>query len=744
MPPEKLKNSPLDDSRDLLSPEQRQRKRRLEGGAIALLTIGMLILTLIQREFIDLGPGFADSRGLVALVSINMSLLLMTVLIVLILRLLFRIFFEEQGYGSLQTKMVVAFICLSILPTLLIFYYSYRQIVRGHDLWFSPQIEAGLEGALELAESSIEMDNRQLAVLGADVLEAFQSQSSNGQEELYQLLESKRALYHLTCIEIYLPDGQRRIMTGNPALPLIYPDWFTRQFGSNAPWVNIVENEKGEFTRLVWPTFPPGPNDSGTASGYLAVGRLTMTPIRAQMEDVRHSLVEYRDALESRKPFRVTQLTGLTVMTMLAIFISVWIGSHLARSLARPLMDLVAGTRLVASGDWDFKISVPGRGGEMTDLVTAFNQMTGELKEMYAELDSRRRFVEIILKNVSTGVVVLETDGKPRDINPAARLILSGGSPLESSGKSSQPVDTENVGVSPIVLPPALNALIEEAETLPASSRRPFKKPLHLTVGENSLSLTVSITPLYSEDKTHLGYLLAFDDLTELERAQRMAAWREVARRIAHEVKNPLTPIQLSAGRLRRRFGDRLTREEDGAIFEECTDVIIRQVEEMKKLVDEFSRFARLPEIKPRPGDFVQFLEESLTLFRQAHKKVDFSLNIIKSPPVFSFDQEQMRRVLTNILDNAVSAMDQEGRVELSLDVDEMSGMRLTIADTGPGMSPEIQERIFDPHFTTKDGGQGLGLAIVRTIVSDHGGFIKTKSRPGNGAMFIIELPIRN
>jgi two-component system nitrogen regulation sensor histidine kinase NtrY len=217
-----------------------------------------------------------------------------------------------------------------------------------------------------------------------------------------------------------------------------------------------------------------------------------------------------------------------------------------------------------------------------------------------------------------------------------------------------------------------------------------------------------------------------------------------VARRIAHEVKNPLTPIQLSAGRLRRRFSERLAGEEDAAVFEECTSVIIRQVEEMKTLVDEFSRFARLPEIKPRPADFARMLDESLVLFRQAHKKVDFRLETREGPPVFAFDPDQMGRVMTNLLDNAVTAMNGEGRVHLLLEADEVIGLRLTISDTGPGLDPAIRDRLFDPQVTTKSGSQGLGLAIVRTIISGHGGFIRAQNLREGGARFIIELPLRH
>ncbi|UQZ88055.1 hypothetical protein C4J81_02025 [Deltaproteobacteria bacterium Smac51] len=736
-----------------LSPAQRQRKNKLERWAIVLIAAALLVLTLVQREVISLGPGFSDSQGLVALVSINVSVLLTTILLVLILRSLYRIFFEKHGWGSLQTKMVMSFISLSLLPTLLIFYYSYRVIISGHDLWFSPQIEEALGDSINLSEAALTMDNSLLTAYGIDILDELEARRYNSSNRsalataaLGDFLEWSRRRYHLTSVEFYGPEGQLISRGGDANLPPIYHSWFAGLEGTPLPWINTVETDTGDLTRLAWPVRFSESGREVEFLGYLVIGRQTLAPIRSQIEDVRHALVGYSDALKVQRPFRVTQLTALTAMTMLAVFISMWIGSHLARSLARPVTDLVEGTRKVAAGDWDYVLNSPGGSSEFADLVKAFNRMTGDLKELYVELDARRRFVESVLKNVSTGVVILSTDGAVIHANQAASRILDGkGQDDDSEAEASPSADGVEFYVeAQPELPPPLAALVEEVVTSRHPARRVVERHIRLNIDDAFISLKTGLAPLRNEEGDRVGYLMTFDDLTELERAQRLAAWREVARRIAHEVKNPLTPIQLSAQRLRRRFSERLAGESDAAIFEECTDVIIRQVEEMKELVDEFSQFARLPEIKPRPGDFTAFLEDSLVLFRQAHKKVNFILTIKNRPPEFSFDPEQMRRVLTNILDNAVAAMNGEGEVHLNLEVDELTGLKLTIQDTGPGLDPQVKDRLFDPHVTTKEHGQGLGLAIVRTIVSDHGGFVRALSRPGEGAAFVIELPLRS
>ena len=240
-----------------------------------------------------------------------------------------------------------------------------------------------------------------------------------------------------------------------------------------------------------------------------------------------------------------------------------------------------------------------------------------------------------------------------------------------------------------------------------------------------------------------MGFLITFDDLSELERAQRLAAWREVARRIAHEIKNPLTPISLSAQRLRRRFGRRLMEDPDGEIFDECTAVIIRQVENMRRLVNEFSQFARLPEISPKPADLAKVAEEALALFRSAHPDMAFELEIGRRPGAFVFDPEQIGRVITNLLANSAAATGGRGRVVLKVDLDDLTGASLAVSDDGPGLSPELKDRVFEPYVTTGPDGRGLGLSIVSAIVRDHGGFVRVADNQPRGTSFIVTLPYR-
>jgi two-component system nitrogen regulation sensor histidine kinase NtrY len=256
------------------------------------------------------------------------------------------------------------------------------------------------------------------------------------------------------------------------------------------------------------------------------------------------------------------------------------------------------------------------------------------------------------------------------------------------------------------------------------------------------MSISAHRTTLKGEGGEPLGWLITFDDTSDLERAQRQEAWREVARRIAHEIKNPLTPISLAAQRLQRRFSERLKGQEDAPVFEECASVIIRQVESMRKLVDEFSQFARLPQADPKPSDIVQAAQESLALFREAHGGISFSLKVEKRPPVFPFDRAQLGRAVSNLLSNAASAVKGSGEVEVEVSLDDDFCAVITVSDDGEGIPPGMKDKIFEPYVTT-GGGQGLGLSIVKAIASDHGGSIAAFPRKPKGTSFRLSIPMK-
>jgi two-component system nitrogen regulation sensor histidine kinase NtrY len=389
----------------------------------------------------------------------------------------------------------------------------------------------------------------------------------------------------------------------------------------------------------------------------------------------------------------------------------------------------------VSQGDLSFRLDETAAKDELGVLVVSFNRMTAELEASHErleeamaelrrrnlEIEQKSRYVEAVLGRVAAGVVSVESAGNIATMNPSAALLL-GVDAAAAVGRQAA-----------AVLPAPLCNLLEAGREVSATQVR-------LEVAGRGLSLLVHVSRLGEGEDGAQGAVMVFEDLTELEKAQRMAAWREVARRIAHEIKNPLTPIQLSAQRLRRRYLERLG--EEGAVFDECTRMIVDQVEELKRLVNEFSNFARLPQANPAPVDLAALVADTLVLYEQAHKGVTFHLQQEGEFPTLSLDREQMKRVIINLLDNAVDCLEGHGEVGVELSFDPILRMaRLEVRDSGPGVSPEDKLRLFEPYFSTKKTGTGLGLAICSAIIADHNGFIRVRDNEPRGTRFIIELP---
>ncbi|MBU2518739.1 MAG: HAMP domain-containing protein, partial [Proteobacteria bacterium] len=467
----------------------------------------------------------------------------------------------------------------------------------------------------------------------------------------------------------------------------------------------------------------------------------------ARSQQVRKGLEGYRQLKAFKEPIRTNLFITLSIVTLLIVFVATWLGFRLARTITDPLREVAEGTQRVAGGDYDFDIAGAGP-DEIGTLVNAFNRMTADLKTSKArldeaqsemrrtnlELDRRRRYMEIVLRSVAAGVITVDAEGKASTINPSAERLLKVRAAKVLGRPWRELVDGEN------------RALVERMLTgLIPGGAGTIDQQVRLAVGGESLSLMVHLGLLKDEKGTDLGMVVVFEDLSELEKAQRMAAWREVARRIAHEVKNPLTPIKLSAQRLMRRYGGQVP--EGDTVFDECTRTIVQQVEELRRLVNEFSTFARLPAANPAPADLTTIAADAVSLFKSAHPEVSLEMEVESKIPIFELDREQMSRVLINLLDNAVAAVQKSEpprQVVLRLSYDEILNMvRLEVEDSGPGVSPEDKIRLFEPYFSTKKGGTGLGLTIVSTIVADHNGYVRVQDNQPTGARLIVELPAR-
>ena len=377
-------------------------------------------------------------------------------------------------------------------------------------------------------------------------------------------------------------------------------------------------------------------------------------------------------------------------------------------------------------------------------LVDSYNSMIEDLKTSGAkveetqqtlrqtnvELEQRRRYMEILLRNVGAGVLSMDREGTITTINRFLEQLFS-----------VRAHDCQEHHYRDLFRAETMRPIREFIDEVNETRLKNMERQIHVTLGQEPKTLRVRTSVLEDEEGAWMGMVVVFEDHSELLRAQRVAAWREVARRIAHEIKNPLTPIQLSAQRLQKRYGDRF--DQDGKVFEDCTNTIIRQVEEMKKLVSEFSQFARMPASRPHLTDLNKLVDQVLSFYRQAHRSLSFVFESAPELPPLMLDPDQMRRVLNNLLDNAVDASKDSGTITIATRLETFLRIAvLEIADKGTGIPREMRDRIFDPYASTKKGGTGLGLVIVKTIVSDHNGYIRVRENAPHGTRFFLEFPV--
>jgi len=335
--------------------------------------------------------------------------------------------------------------------------------------------------------------------------------------------------------------------------------------------------------------------------------------------------------------------------------------------------------------------------------------------------------MEIVLKNISTGVITLDAAGKVATINLSAEKML------ELPGR-----EILQRGYKELLRGQHLNLAEDVIKDLENARDSSVQLPLKVAINGRPRSFLITINSMTDDEGRHMGIVMVFDDLTELEKAQRMAAWREVARRIAHEVKNPLTPITLSAQRLKRKYSDRLHEP----VFDECTQTIIDHVDLIQNLVNEFSAFARFPTANPKPCALPPIVEETIALYKEGRPDISFKVETVTDIPILNLDRQQIKQAMINLVDNAVAALKQQGEITFTLAfVPDERVVRLTIADNGIGISDKDKTHLFEPDFSTKKTGMGLGLTIVSSIVNDHNGTIRVQDNPPRGAAFIIELP---
>jgi two-component system nitrogen regulation sensor histidine kinase NtrY len=629
---------------------------------------------------------------------------------------------------------VVAFISLSLVPTILLFFVAWGFITNSVEHWFSAQVEQSLQGSLEVAQTYYR-DFANNTVSTAQQISRYLTKQNlfAGEKEmglLREALEMKRQEYHLSTLGIFLRDKRETMRVEDSTLQSISlspPEDLLEAGWSGKEVSRILSVGEGEMITGIAPIF--NHLEGGVVGGVVVASHFVPKSLTGKMREISQAFVDYKHLKILKRPIKFSYMMALLMVTLLILFSATWFGMRLAKEYTVPIKELAEATHRIANGDLNFRIPLKAS-DEIGILVQSFNQMTGDLQVSRYELEQRKKYMEIVLKNVAAGVISIDEKGMVTTINTSAEQMLE----IKSE-------DVLGKRFSEVLAKQYLEQIEKLLDELKLSRKDSIEKQLTVDLKGKSLSLLINLTTLKDEEGEPLGIVAVFDDLTQLIKAQRMAAWREVARRIAHEIKNPLTPIQLSAQRLRKRYLDKLQPE--GAVFDECTRTIVRQVDELKGMVNEFSNFARMPASNPTPNHLNEIIQETLVLFQENHRQINFEF-IPQDLPVFNIDRDQMKRVLINLIKNSLAAIGEEGEIKIQTSYDsKLQTVRLEVSDDGCGIPDEDKQRLFEPYYSTKKSGTGLGLTIVNAIVADHFGYIRVRDNAPKGTTFLIELPVR-
>ena len=659
---------------------RREETKRRKREAIVILITALMVAALIYLEvqLPDVSPESSTGSHVVFFLLINLVIILLGLLVFLVVRNLVKLVVERRRriLGSrLKVRLVLAFVSLSLVPSVLLFIIAGGLLTRSFDRWFDSKVDSALQGSLEIGQTYYQNSANNAIFyarqLSQRVTAAGLVDSQKG-TALKDFVQAKQREYNLGKVEIFSPDGEPFMVAHNQQVPtggLIKPD---EEFLQRAlRGLEVTRTEvfgDGDVIRGGVPLY----DSDKRIRGVVVVDYYVPKSISKRAVQISQSYEQYKYLTFLKTPVKNSYLLTMLLITLVIIFAATWCGIYLSRGITVPIQKLAEGTHEVAQGNWDYRIE-GGRDDEIGVLMQSFNQMTGDLKQIKLELERRGTVVETLLANIAAGVVSVDPAGKITTWNKAAEQIL-GVAAERAVGKNYQEVFRDE-------------ALREIGGILDSvMERESVERELKLSLRDRLLTLMVNAATLRDDDGSILGVMLFLEDITQIQKVQRMEAWREVARRIAHEIKNPLTPIQLSAERLRKRYAKLL--ESDGAILDKCTTTIIRQVDELKNLVNEFSQFARLPSAQLAPDDLNEVVREGLFLFKEGHHGVQFHFRGGAIPPV-ELDREQIKRVLINLLDNAVTAVGGQGEIKLATAYDRARGIvTLEITDDGCGLAP--------------------------------------------------------
>jgi two-component system nitrogen regulation sensor histidine kinase NtrY len=728
--------------------EQNRRKRNL-------LVIGAVLLLLGVAGAANFGIGAPDlpiASNIVVFALFNLNLIVFLLLLVLLFRNLVKLSFERRHnvIGSrFKLKLVLAFVSLALAPAILIFIIASNFINKSIEGWFKPQVERPLDQALAVAQTyyhNLEATALRHAHQIARVVDRDGLLAEDRREALASYLVEQQDQLGISAVTVFGRDVQELVHVKDPVLADLptrdVDESQLRRAMAGQDITTVRELSSGDLIEAFTPIWS---KRSGTREmvGVIVLSTHVTERLEAKVRGISQAFQEYKQLKLLKNPIKGIYILLFLLMTLIVVFSFTWFGLYLARGITGPIEQLAEGTREVAAGNLSYKVEARAD-DEIGLLVQSFNRMTDDLsqskrrleeayldlQDKHTELEERRRYIETVLEAITTGVVSLDPLGRLTTINRAAARMFRVNA-VTSLGRL----------IEEVFAGPDLKDVVSLVQRTRRTKFGTASLELHLRRDGAALALLASATALRGPEGEYGGAVVVFDDLTELLKAQRLAAWREVAQRIAHEIKNPLTPIQLSAQRLRRRL-IRASAEEQ-QLVSECTETIIHEVDGLKRLVDEFSRFARMPALTPRPTDVRPLIETVASLYRDSHPELTLTTRHAEDLPLLDIDPDYIKRAVLNLVDNAVDAAGPGGQVTVDTEyLEETARARMTVSDSGPGIPTGERDKLFLPYFSTKVTGMGLGLPIVHQIVAEHGGTIHIEDNLPRGSRFIIEVPV--
>jgi two-component system nitrogen regulation sensor histidine kinase NtrY len=738
----------------------RDNPRLILLGIVILLGALVAMVTLADRAP-DLNPNFLTEVVLYALSAADLTMLV--ALGFVLARNIIKLVVERRRglpFSRFRAKLVGALLGLTIIPSLLVLLVGSELIRSATQKWVSPTVDAVLGSAKQIA-GEYYREREQIVVRNAASLSRalpLGALRAGDSQALRRVIEGEVTHGRVRRVEVYAlapgEDPVPLVAAQSPTLPRgdvrASSDRFAARVAAGDATITHEPLEGGgELVQAGALITDPGTN---RPIGLVIASDHLTGELAAESRRIIAAYENYSRIRFLSRPLQGIYLSLFLMMTLMILVSATWMGLYLAKRITRPVQMLAAGAREIGAGHLDHRIE-PETRDEFGSLIEAFNSMAGELatsqrklersrvdlERKNLQLDERRRYIETVLERIATGVVSIGSDGAIGTINGAALRLLDVERGVVGT-EAERVLDREDLK--------PLGVLLRHARS---SASAAAVHEVTLMRDGRELHLAAAATPLQREDGTPEGAVLVFDDVTPLIRTQRVAAWRDVARRLAHEIKNPLTPIQLCAERLRRHFGAAPPPARE--LVEECTSTIVGEVESLKALVDEFAQFARMPAPKAAPADLHQLLGDALALYNGLFRSIRLDRRFDESMPPVRLDVEQIRRVVINLVDNAVEALGGGGAgprpdgaaptivVETGHDV--TNGVaRIIVADNGPGIPPSDRDKLFMPYYSTKRRGSGLGLAIVRRIVVEHGGSIEVNDNEPVGTRFVIELPV--